>query len=127
MKVERTAGHGGFAETEGRSRPDQGDAEEEIKMLLCCMEDFRGAGTTSYLPPCSEWREGAELGTGKWFCGHIRAHVSRYCSLLPSHPLVLVCVTYFMIQFMFLDFDQMGHRAKTDKFWLFCFKKLKSF
>lgn len=92
MRVVRRAGPSGFAETEGKSRPDQRNAEKGVKMLLCRVEDFRGAGTSLLPGAPSEWREGPELGAGRWFCGHIRARCFLILfSLVLSSPSAAVC------------------------------------
>lgn len=39
-------------------------------MLLGCVEDFRGTGTSLLPGPLGEWREESEREAGGWFCVH---------------------------------------------------------
>ena len=94
----------------GQSRGRLSYAEERVKQLMCGREDFKVEEQPSTsLPQGKENRASAR----DWKVAFWPYQRTRFLMvfLWSSHPPTLVCFSCFMIQFVFLDFDQDGTQS----------------
>ena len=100
-RIGRRTGYDGFAETESKVRPEQRKAElclGESKTAHVWSGRLQGGGATFHQPPPE----------GDWKVAFWPYQRTRFLIvfLQSSHPPPLLCFSCFMIQFVFLDFDQ---------------------